>query len=384
MRITQNTIDRVYSASIYDVVNSYSDIKLVKNGPSAWKAPSPFNQEKTPSFYVVPAKNIFKCFSSGKGGGPVQFVMAKDDLTFIEAVKKVADIINERVEYEDQPDNYKEEVDHRETLYKINEAATNKYIEQLKQFIDGDKDGNIILRNADHPATIELIKRGYTPSTIVQWQLGYAPGDTNGYQPKEWRFITDLVGDKSYAGAKETGLIDTKNGHTYDVFRHRLIYPIQDEYGRIVSFGGRALPSQQPSVESEYKAAKYLNGKDSKVFNKSYVLYGLYHAAKSIRECGYAYVMEGYTDVISFHKAGFTNSVGSMGTSLTEEQCKLLKRHCKKAVLFYDGDDAGQNATLTGIDLLVAHGFDVSVVPMPEFEDKRKVDPDDLTRLFAA
>lgn len=384
MRIAQSTIERVLNAPIYNVVSSYRDIDLKKNGPNGWKACSPFTAEKTPSFYVVANRNFFKCFSSGKGGGPVRFVMEKDGLGFYEAVIKVAGIVNETVEYDQVPENYKEEQDHRESLYKINEAAAQKYAQKLKELISSDDEGNPIILQASHPAVVELVKRKYTQSTIVQWQLGYAPGDSSGYDPKLWRFITDLVGDKNYAGAKEVGLIDTKNGHTYDVFRHRLIYPIHDHYGRFVSFGGRVLPSQLPDAQSDYKPGKYINGKESKIFNKSHVLYGLHLADDSIRKHGFAYVMEGYTDVISFHQAGYSNSVGSCGTALTEEQCKLLRRYCSKAILLYDGDPAGEKATLRAIDLLVVQGFNVSVIPMPEFSDKRKVDPDDLTRMFSA
>lgn len=378
-KITQSTIERVLDAAIYDVVNSYSDIELKKNGPTGYKAISPWGKEKTPSFYVVPGKNIFKDFSSGKGGGPVKFVMEKEQCGFYEAVHKVASIIGERVEYDALPDNHKEVTDHRESLYRINEAAARKYVEQLRQ------------STVDSPQWTELQKRCYTEHTIVQWQLGYAPGDTAGYQPNQWKFITNLAGDKSYQAAIDARLINTKNGHTYDVFRHRLIYPIHDHRGRIVSFGGRALESTvkaTPSLSERgqggevFTPAKYLNGADSIIFKKENVLFGLHFASKAIRACGYAYITEGYTDVISMHEAGYNNTVGTCGTALTHHQCELLKRYCKKATLFYDGDGPGQKATLRAIDMLVQHGFEVSVVPMPVFDDGRKVDPDDLTRMF--
>lgn len=382
MKLTQSTIERVLDADIVEVVKHYIP-ELKKNG-SGWKAKSPFTEENTPSFNVAPSKNIFKCFSSGKGGGPVKFVMEKENVGFFDAIKLVAEIVNERLEYEDLPANYKEETDHRETLYKINEAAARKYVEQLSpSLLERGSGGEVALS--------ELKKRGYTPDTIIQWQLGYAPGDTAGYQPNQWKFITNLVGDKSYAGALEVGLINTKNGHTYDVFRHRVMYPIHDHTGRVVSFGGRALESTLKATPSPlergqggevFTPAKYLNGKDSKIYHKETVLYGLYYAAKKIRACGFAYLTEGYTDVISMHQAGYDCTIGTCGTALTPQQCKLLKRYTSKAVLFYDGDDAGQKATLRAIDLLTAEGFETSVVPMPVFDDGRKVDPDDLTRMF--
>jgi len=376
-KISQSTIDRVLDADIVEVVKHY--VPELRKVGSGYKAKSPFTDEKTPSFSVSPSKNIFKCFSSGKGGGPVKFVMEKEQVTFFEAIKITAGIVREAIEYDDQPDNYKEETDHREGLYKINEAAARKYVEQLSIV-----NCQLSIENA-HPACIELQKRGYTPDTVIQWQLGYAPGDTQGYQPNQWKFITNLVGDKSYSGALEVGLITTKNGHTYDVFRHRLMYPIHDHTGRVVAFGGRALQSTVDSGQStvdEFTPAKYLNSTDSKIYHKETVLYGLYYAGKKIRECGFAYLCEGYTDVISFHQAGYDCTVGTCGTALTEKQCALLKRYTNKVVLFYDGDDAGQKATLRAIDLLAAQGIETSVVPMPVFDDGRKVDPDDLTRLF--
>lgn len=380
MRITQSTIERVLDSDIHAVVSEY--VTLKKSGAN-YCACSPFTNEKTASFYVVPKKNIFKCFSSGNGGGPVKFVMLKEKIEFFEAVLKVASIVNETVEYDEVPANYKEENDLREGLYKINEAAARKYAEQLKAIVDaGLPDADISLL---HPAFKEIIgKRKYSNDTIVQWQIGYAPGDTSGWQPNAWKFITNLVGDKSYGGAKEVGLINTKNGHTYDVFRHRIIYPIHDYSGRIVSFGGRALPTtlQQPESDDDFKPAKYINGGESKIYSKETVLYGLHFAGKAIREHGFADLTEGYTDVISMHQAGYNTTVGTCGTALTEKQCALLYRYCKKVRLFYDGDEAGQKATLRAIDLLAQHGFEISVVPMPEFEDKRKVDPDELTRMF--
>lgn len=375
-RISQSSLDRILNASIYAVVNSYDDIELKKAGAGAHKALSPFTKENTPSFHVVERKNIFKDFSSGKGGGPVKFVMEKDGLSFYEAALKVASIVNERVEYDNDVDPvvYKQESDHRESLYKINQAAAVKYAEQLKALPD------------THAAKREIAKRKFTDDTLLQWEIGYAPGDTTGWQPNAWKFMTNLVGDKSYAGAMEVGLIGTKKGHTYDKFRHRLMFPIHDHTGRIVSFGGRALASALPRPENgdDYQPVKYINGKESKIYVKENVLYGLYFADKAIRENGFADLTEGYTDVASMHQAGYNCTVGKCGTALTEAQCALLFRYCKKVRMFYDGDEAGQRAALRDIDLLHKQGFEVTVVPMPEFEDGRKVDPDELTRLFAA
>lgn len=380
MKLSQSTIEQTLETDIVDIVKQW--VPDLKKSGAGWKAKSPFTDEKTPSFNVSPSKNIFKCFSTGNGGGPVKFVMLKEGLSFPEAVKKVAELAHITIEYDELPANYKEETESRETLFKINQAAAAKYAEQLTAMFDESRKAEF----AVHPAVNEIVKRGYDLDTIIQWQLGYAPGDTNGYQPNQWKFITNLVGDKNYAGALEVGLINTNKGHTYDVFRHRLIYPIHDHTGRVVSFGGRALPSlstgEGRGEASDFVPAKYLNGKDSKIYHKETVLYGLNFAAKKIRACGFAYLTEGYTDVISFHQAGYDCTVGTCGTALTQKQCALLKRYTSKVVIFYDGDDAGQKATLRAIDLLTQEGFETSVVPMPVFDDGRKVDPDDLTRMF--
>lgn len=358
--ISAATIDRVQDLSIVEIVSHYVDLK--KAG-SSFRANSPFTNEKTPSFYVVPSKNIFKCFSSGKGGGSIAFVMAYEKLTYPQAIESICNKAGIKVEYE-QNGHPKEYYDEIELLYKCNQATANYYSAVLM-----DVDGR-------HPAFIELInKRRYTADTILQWGLGYAPGDVSGeYTPAKWNFLSStIINTGRYAQAIELGLIKTKNEVNYDAFRHRIIFPVLDHNGRYVGFGARALKADNYN-------AKYLNSSDSRVFNKSRVLYGLHFAAQAIRKMGYANLMEGYTDVISFHQVGQVNSVGTCGTSLTDDQCKLLKRYTDKVVMFGDSDAAGQDAVIRSINLLMKFGFQTSVVPMPDLG--RKVDPDELTRMF--
>jgi DNA primase len=354
--INPETIEQVRELSIYDVVNHYV-LDLKKSGAN-WTAKSPFSNEKSPSFFVVPAKNIFKCFSSGKGGDGITFVMQKEGLSYVDAIKDICAKFNIRVQY-DSTGITPEEIDQIELLYKINHATARQYAKRLLEV------------DATHPAFKELInKRRFSPDTIAQWQIGYAPGEVSGsFTPGKWNFLSEkLIQRGYYAQGIDLGLIKTKESVNYDVFRHRITYPIVDHHGRFCGFGARALQSDQFN-------AKYLNSADSKIFNKSKILFGLHFASGAIRKKGYANLMEGYTDVISFHQAGQINSVGTCGTSLTEEQTKLLRKYTNKVVLFYDPDEAGQNAAARSIDILMRNGFQSSVVPMPSVVQLKRDKP---------
>lgn len=350
--IAHSTIDRVKDLSIVEVIGRYIDLK--KNG-SNFRATSPFNDEKTPSFYVVPSKNIFKCFSSGKGGDAITFVMEYLKCSYPEAIKDICGKTGERIEY-DVTEKADEDQEAREQLYKIIQAASKRYAETLLNV-----DGN-------HWAFKELInKRRFSPDTLLQWQIGYAP--------EGWQFLTDVLREKALIKpSMEIGLVKEKDQRNYDAFRNRIMYPIHDHRGRVVGFGGRVEKEDQHNP-------KYLNSSESKIYDKKGVLFGLHFGGTAIRKMKYANMMEGYTDVISFHQSGYINTVGTCGTSLTSEQCKLLKKYCDKVVLFPDPDTAGENSALRNIDLLMTEGFEVGVVPMPKVEGK-KIDPDELTRMF--
>jgi DNA primase len=350
--ISPSTIEAVRELSIVDVV-SHFDVDLKKAGAN-YRAVSPFSNEKTPSFYVVPSKGIFKDFSSGRGGNGVKFVMEKEGLGYVDAIKEICKKFSIQVEYEvnGHPKEYYDEI---ETLYKINEAAANLYAKQLLE-IDGC-----------HPAFHELInKRRFSPDTILQWQIGFAPGAvSNQYTPEKWNFLCEVMVPKGfYQQGIDLGLIKTTSGRNYDTFRSRIMFPIVDHYGRTVGFGGRATSADDLNP-------KYINSGESKIFNKSRVLYGLNFAAQAIRKKGYANLTEGYTDVISFHQADQTNTVGTCGTALTDEQAKLLRKYTNKVVLIYDPDKAGQDAAANNINLLSAQGFQTSIVPLPSVVQKK-------------
>jgi len=338
--IKPETIDEVKSLSIHEVVDKYGGVTLKKSGPN-WCGISPFNtNEKSPSFYVVPPKNIYKCFSSGKGGSPVNFVMEKMGIEWLDAIKLMAKDFQIKIEVEAiEPKEHYEALD---LLYLINRATVRQYVNAFNAL------------PADHEVKVELIdKRKFTPDTIIQWQIGYAP------QPEQWDFLSkQIIAKGHYQQGIDLGLIKTKGERTYDAFRNRITFPIIDHYDRVVSFGGRAM---QPD---EYNP-KYLNGSESKVFKKSNTLFGLNFAGEAIRKLGYAFLMEGYTDVISFHQAGQNNAIGTCGTALTDEQARLLKRYCTKGVIVNDPDNAGQKATERTIDILMKHGFYVTVLQMP-------------------
>jgi DNA primase len=361
--ISHNTIEQVKDLPAYEVIREY--VPDLKKAGSSYRACSPFTDEKTPSFFVVPSKDIFKCFSTGKGGSAITFVMEHKTMSYVEAIKEIAGKFGIAIEYEISEKASKDQSE-REELFKINHAASRRFAEELFK-----------LNGTEHPAIAELVaKRKFTPSTIAQWQLGFAPGQVgNGYKPDQWKFLTSVLHEKALIDpALKLGLVTQKDKTCYDTYRNRITFPIHNHQGRIVSFGGRAL------VPDEFNA-KYINGSDSPLFNKSKVLYGLNFADKAIRKLGWTGLVEGYTDVISFHQAGHNNTVGTCGTALTPEQCQLLKKYADKVILFPDPDSAGLNSALRNGALLLQHGLEVALVPMPNVDGK-KIDPDELVRMI--
>lgn len=364
--LSTTTIERIRELPVYDIVSRYIDLK--KAGTN-YTALSPFTNEKTPSFYVVPKKNIFKCFSTGKGGDAIRFVMEFNNMDFVAAVIDIAGKVGEKVEYETS-EKATEEQTEREQLFKINAAAAKRYADEFLKLPE------------HHPAHIELmVRRKFTKDTILQWQIGFAPTTNNqqlttGYTPDNWKFLTSILHEKALIGpALKIGLLTEKDKTVYDTFRNRIMFPIHNHLGRVVGFGGRALATDQFN-------AKYINSSDSALFDKKRVLFGLHFAAQAIRKNKWAGLVEGYTDVISFHQAGYENTVGTCGTALTPEQCTLLKKYASKVVLFPDPDSAGEASAMRSIDLLMQHGFETAVVPMPHIDDGKKIDPDELIRMF--
>lgn len=344
--ITQKTIDEILSINIADFIGK--EIVLKKSGAN-YQGNCPFHDEKTASFVVSPSKGIYKCFGCGQGGNIISFAMEHRRLDFVEAVKHIAKetniTIEETVERED-----KEIREKRLTMLDINKAASKKYVEA---FLD---------LPSDHLAAKTLIShRRLSLDSIIDFQIGYAP--------ERWDFLSKKIVDTGlYSLAEELGLIGKNDlARVYDVFRNRLMFPIQNERGDIIAFSGRKLD------DNKKDNPKYINSKESMLYRKSEVLFGLFQAQKTIRKLDHAIIVEGNIDVIMMHQAGLTNTVATCGTALTESHAQKLARYCSRVTLMMDGDEAGRKATLKAIDILLMAGLAVSVVNL-----EKGWDPDSL------
>tara|TARA_R110000850_G_scaffold274786_2_gene412772 strand:- start:2913 stop:6146 length:3234 start_codon:yes stop_codon:yes gene_type:complete len=346
--ITENSIDQIRNADIFQVISHF--VELRKAGAN-YKGLSPFANEKTPSFMVSPAKGIFKCFSSGNGGDAIKFVMLLKNVEFIEAVKIIAEICHITLEEEALTEDQVKHKNRRQSLYELTDKVASRYVNELRK------------QEPTHWAKKMLHERGYNEDILLDFQVGYAPADHN-YLSKP------LIEKALVSQAKSAGIIKVKDNRTYDFFYDRIIFPVQDERGRVVGYGGR-----RNNTEEAEKFPKYINSPESELFNKSTVLYGLFQAKQTISKERKAVLVEGYTDVISLHKAGCEIAVSTSGTALTKEQTKLLSRYTDTVVIFRDGDAAGKKAALRDIDICLASGLRTLVVLCPNGED-----PDSLSR----
>jgi len=341
--ISKSTIDQVFETSrVEEVIGDF--VQLKKSG-SNYKGLSPFSDERSPSFMVSPVKQIWKDFSSGKGGNAVAFLMEHEHFTYPEAIKYLAKKYNIEIEETLQSNEEKEQADARESLYLVSEYAS-KYFQN-------------ILHKTDLGKAIGLSyfkERGFTDETIKKFDLGYCLD--------EWQAFTDEALKKGYQleFLEKTGLTIVKDEKQFDRFKGRVMFPIQSMSGRVLGFGGRILTSDK-------KAAKYLNSPESDLYHKSKVLYGIFHAKQSIAKEDNCYLVEGYTDVIQFHQRGIKNVVSSSGTALTSEQIRLINRLTKNITVLFDGDAAGLRASLRGIDLILEQGMNVKVCTFPEGDD---------------
>jgi DNA primase len=341
--ISQQTIAQVFEAArVEEVIGDF--VQLKKSG-SNFKGLSPFSDERTPSFMVSPVKQIWKDFSSGKGGNAVTFLMEHEHFTYPEAIRYLAKKYNIEIEETEQTSEQKEEADARESLYLVNTFA-NDYFQNILHKTDR---GKAIGKSY-------FLERGFTEETIEKFQLGYALD--------EWQAFTDKAISKGYKleFLEQTGLTIVKDQKNFDRFKGRVMFPIHSMSGRVLGFGGRILTSDK-------KAAKYLNSPESVVYNKSKVLYGLYFAKQAIAKEDNCYLVEGYTDVIQMFQAGITNVVSSSGTALTADQIRLINRLTKNITVLFDGDAAGLRASIRGIDLILEQGMNVKVCSFPEGED---------------
>jgi DNA primase len=341
--IHPSTIDEIKNR--IDIVEVVGDFVTLKRSGSSYKALSPFTNEKTPSFYVVPSKGIFKDFSSGKGGDAITFVMEVDGLSYVEALKYLAGKYGIEIKEEEQSDEAQQAQNKRESLFIVLNFA-NEYFQR-------------VLHTSDEGKSIGLSyfkERGFTEETIKKFELGYS---------KElWDGLLNEATQKGYNKEllAEAGLVIDKEGKNYDRFRSRVMFPIHNVSGKTIAFGGRKLSSTD-------KSAKYINSPETELYHKSKVLYGMYQGKNAIRKEDNCYLVEGYTDVISMHQAGIENVVASSGTALTENQVKLIRRYSENVTVIFDGDQAGIKASMRGIDLLLEGDLNVKAVALPEGED---------------
>lgn len=347
--ISQTTIDEIKNQM--DIVDVVGDFVTLKKSGSSYKALSPFSAEKTPSFYVVPSKQIFKDFSSGKGGDAITFVKEIDGLSYVEALRYLAKKYGIEIKEEQRTDEQMEAQNKRESLYILLNYAKDFFIDHLKNSDEGKNIGLTYFK-----------ERGFTEDTIEKFDLGYSlnewdallkDAEKNGYN-------LDLL--------EEAGLVVKGENKTYDRFRGRVIFPIHNITGKTIAFGARTLSSDK-------KQPKYINSPETELYHKSKVLYGLAQSKLAIRKEDNCFLVEGYTDVISMHQSGVENVVSSSGTALTTEQVKLIKRYSNNVTVLFDGDAAGIRASIRGIDMLLEGDLDVKAVVLPEGED-----PDSYSR----
>jgi len=347
--ITKETIDAIFEAArVEEVIGDF--VQLKKSG-SNYKGLSPFVNEKTPSFMVSPAKQIWKDFSSGKGGNAVSFLMEHEHFTYPEALRYLANKYQIEIEETEQSDEEKQALNERESLFVVSEFAKKYFHDVLLKTDEGLAIGHSYFK-----------ERGFTEETIKTFQLGYSPD--------QWDAFTKEALGKGYQleFLEKTGLTIVKDDKTFDRFKGRVMFPIQSMSGRVLGFGGRILTNDK-------KAAKYLNSPESDIYHKSKVLYGIFHAKQEIASKDNCYLVEGYTDVIQMYQAGVKNVVASSGTALTTDQIRLINRLTKNITVLFDGDAAGMRASLRGIDLILEAGMNVRVCTFPDGDD-----PDSFAR----
>lgn len=342
--ITRETIDKVFeTARVEEVIG---DFVQLKRAGSNYKGLSPFSDERSPSFMVSPVKQIWKDFSSGKGGSVVTFLMEHEHFTYPEAIRFLANKYNIEIEETETSQEDKIEANEKESMYLVSEFAKTYFHGTLLNTEEGKAIGLSYFK-----------ERGFTNETIAKFGLGYSP--------ETWDAFTKEALSKGYQldYLEKVGLtILREDGKHFDRFKGRVMFPIQSLSGRNLGFGGRILTNDK-------KAAKYLNSPESEIYHKSKVLYGIFHAKQAIAKQNNCYLVEGYTDVIQMHQAGIENVVASSGTALTPDQIRLINRLTKNITVLFDGDAAGLRASVRGIDLILEEGMNVKVCTFPDGDD---------------
>jgi len=343
--ISRETIEEVKSRA--DIVDVISDFVTLKKSGQNYKALSPFNNEKTPSFFVVPTKGIFKDFSSGKGGDAFTFVMEHEKLSYAEAIRYLAKKYGVEIKEDRTSNESKEEQSEREGLYILMNFAKDYYKNSLSNVEEGRSIGLSYFR-----------ERGFNDRTLEKFELGYAL--------EGWENFSNEAVAKGYNKdlLEKTGLVVKKeDGSSYDRFRGRVIFPVHNLAGKVIAFGARMLGKEK-------NQPKYINSPETDIYHKSDVLYGLYQGKNAIRQHDACYLVEGYTDVISMHQADVENVVASSGTALTENQIKLIRRFTENITVLFDGDAAGIKAALRGIDMILKGGLNVTMKTQIVFPEK--------------
>ncbi|MDE6317127.1 MAG: DNA primase [Muribaculaceae bacterium] len=343
-RIDRETIQKILDTA--DIVDVVSDFVTLKRRGANYIGLCPFHNERTPSFSVSKSKGICKCFSCGKGGSPVNFIMEHEKMSFNEALRYLAKKYNIEIKEREMTDSERAAASDRENMFNVNEFAMRHFEKNMLETDEGRDIGYSYFR-----------ERGINDTAIKRFRLGYSLERGN-----------QLLQQAKAAGFSEKYLVETglearrEDGSLYDRFRGRVIYPVHTISGKVVAFGGRTL-------RSDKKVAKYVNSPESSIYSKSRELYGLYQAKKAISEKDKCILVEGYMDVISMSQSGIENVVASSGTSLTQGQIRLIHRFTDNVTLIYDSDPAGIKASLRGIDLLLAEGLNMKVVLLPEGDD---------------
>lgn len=341
--IKRDSIDKLIDITrIEDIVGDYVNLK--RRGVNMIGL-CPFHDEKTPSFTVSPSKGIFKCFGCGESGNAIGFLMKHEQLSFPESVRLIAEKYNFELEETEQTKEEIELRDERESLYIVTNFAKEYYQNNLFETEEGRNIGLSYFK-----------ERGFTQQTINKFGLGYALEGFHHFinYAKEKQYSEELL--------IKAGLVAEKNANHFDFFRNRVLFPIHNTSGKVVAFAGRTL-------KSDKKIPKYINSAESDIYNKSRILYGLYHAKANIRKQDNCFVVEGYTDVISLHQAGVENVVATSGTSLTHDQVRIMKRYSENITLLFDGDQAGLQAALRGVDLILPQNVNVNIVALPQNHD---------------
>ena len=341
--ISQNTIQQILSRiDIIDIVGSF--IKLKKRGAN-YLGLCPFHNEKTPSFTVSPAKEIYKCFGCGRSGNSISFLMEAEKYSYVEALRWLANKYNVEIEETETSPEFKQQQQVAESLYIINSFARDFFNNALFNTAEGQD-----------IALSYLKERGFREDIIQKFQIGFNPEARDSFAKAaiDKQFNVELL--------QKAGLVQVRDERPQDNYRGRIIFPVHNQSGKVLGFGARI-------IKNNDRAPKYINTPENEIYVKSKILYGSYFARMAIDKADECLLVEGYTDVVSLHQAGIENVVASGGTSLTPDQLRLMKKYTNNLTIIYDGDNAGIKAAFRGLDLALEEGLNVQLVLIPDKED---------------